>query len=545
MSRLALVTLLGVIACGPPQLTSLDPAEGPERTLVNVNGDVGFSGVVWDAGAGTETQIPGGFLGAYFFSVPPAAPLGPHDVALRRGGQTGNSLPFNVTAALPFGAPRLDRVSVAGTQFRAGNKVVVWLYAQGANIDVGAEVLVDGIVQPTVAHRGLRNDLFDVDPTTLDYPIYHYVSLLAAPGERDTGAVIQVKVRNRNGEESNTVDYTLPADAATLDSDGDDIPDAWELNGYDADGDGVIDIDLPGLGASVYRPDMLLEVDIMSGLTNVPDSTVFQAMQAAYAAAPIINPVGDNGVNLIIDFSGTVPFSQTLDLEGADDPGNGFANFYTLKGANFDNTNRGRLYHYCIWGNARPNGTSGVSDANLSGNVPGDDCIVSFDDFSAATQTVRSMASTLMHEVGHNLNQRHGGANHFQYNPAYSSVMSYNWQLRTGLSAATRRARPVCVPFYYADATAVEVNGALPGAISNVIDYSEGMVRTLNEAALNETTGVCNNVAADWNNDGDAVDNPVAVDRDGDGAADDLLSDFPNWARLLFAGPRLNGRFGA
>jgi hypothetical protein len=425
----------------------------------------------------------------------------------------------------------------------------VWLLVQGANVDVGAEVLVDGVVQPTAAIKALRNDLFGVAPGTLGNPLYHHLALLAAPGPRATGSSITVTIRNLDGMASNALVYQLPADAASLDSDGDDIPDTWELNGYDADGNGTVDVDLPALGAHRYRPDVLIEVDIMQGLTNPPAAAAFQAMRDAYAAAPYINLAPADGINLIFDTSGTVPFSQTTDLTGADNPAAGFANFYTLKNANFDNANRGRLYYYCIWANARPNGSSGVSDpsTNAAGtdfNGPGDDCIVSFDDFGAAFQTARSGAETLMHEIGHDFQQRHGGATHFQRNPTYNSVMSYNWQLRSGQSNATRRARPVCVPFYYGQAGATEVNGALPAAVNNVIDYSDGMGANLNEGALNEPNGVCNNVAVDWDGNGAATGASVAVDINGNGVTTDIWTDFPNWASLVFGGPRLNGANG-
>lgn len=57
-------------------------------------------------------------------------------------------------------------MSLGGATFKAGGQVTVWMVVQGANIDVGAEVLVDDVVQPTVAWKGLRNDFLGVDPTT-------------------------------------------------------------------------------------------------------------------------------------------------------------------------------------------------------------------------------------------------------------------------------------------------------------------------------------------------------------------------------------------
>jgi hypothetical protein len=385
----------------------------------------------------------------------------------------------------------------------------------------------------------MRGDRYGVDVNSLGLPIYHHTLLLSAPGDRPAGSTIAVKIRNSDGLESAVLNYQLPADAATMDSDGDDLPDDMELNGFDATGDGTIDVDLPALGANRFRPDIFLEVDVMNGLNNPPQAAVWTSMTDAFAAAPILNPIDSNGVHLVLDNTGTVAFSQTTDLSGADNPMTGHTNFYTFKAASFDDANRGRIYHYCIWANARPNGSSGISDVDFVNG--GDDCIVSFDDFGAAFQTVRSGAETLLHEFGHNLNQKHGGATHFNANPAYNSVMSYNWQLRTGDSNAGRRGDPVCVPLYYHDAGATEPNGALPAVVNNIVDYSDGMNRDLVENALNETQGVCLGAARDWNNDGDATDAAASRDINNDGDTADTWRDFANWANLVYRGPRMNG----
>lgn len=545
LNALTLLTLaLGAAGCGPPNLTTLNPSTGPVRTLVEVNGNTLVAQTLWDAGTPSEVGLPGAFLAASVFSVPATAATGVHNVQLIRGSVRGNAVPFTVTAAQPFGAPRLDRVSLASTTFNGAN-VETWLLVQGANVDVGAEVLVNGAVQPTVAYKGIRNDLLGVAPASLGYPIYHYLALLSAPGPRPVGSTITVAVRNTDNQVSNTLSYTLPANAQTLDSDGDDIPDVWELNGYDADNNGTIDVNLPALGANPFRPDVLLEVDIMQGLTNTPTAAAFNAMRDAYAAAPFINAAPNNGINLILDTSGSVPFRQTIDLTGADNPSAGFANFYTLKAANFDNAHRGRLYYYCIWANARPSGSSGVSDPssnNTDFTGPGDDCIVSFDDFPASYQSARNGAETLMHEIGHDFQQRHGGATHYPYTPNYSSVMSYSWQLRSGQPNSFRTSRPVCFAFYYGQAGATETNGAPPAAVGTIIDYSDGMGANLVESALNEAAGVCNNVAVNWDGDVNPAEPSVSVDLNG-GGANATLVDFPNWARLVFGGPRLNGAY--
>ncbi len=532
--------MLGALAaCGPPDLTSLDPNTGAERTLVLVSGDRIFANVLWDAETASERGLAGGFLGASMFSVPAGAAVAAHDVQLIRGTQRSGKLPFTVTAAQPFSAPRLDRVSIVGATFKPGNLVTTWLFVQGANTDVGAEVVVDGVVQPSVAWKAMRGDRYGVDVNSLGLPIYHHTLLLSAPGDRTAGSTIAVKIRNSDGLESAVLNYQLPADSVSLDSDGDDLPDRIERLGFDADGNGTIDVDLPALGANPYRPDVFLEVDVMNGLANPPAAGVWTSMTQAFAAAPILNPIDSNGVHLVLDNSGTVAFSQTTDLTGADNPMTGHTNFYTFKAASFDDANRGRIYHYCIWANARPNGSSGISDVSFGNG--GDDCIVSFDDFSAPFQTVRSGAETLMHEFGHNLDQKHGGETHFNSNPAYNSVMSYNWQLRSGRNDAWRLSKPVCAQLYWHDAAATEPGGAVPAMINNVVDYSDGMNRDLVENALVETQGVCIGTARDWNSDGDATDAAATLDINGDADTADTWRDFANWAKLLYRGPRLNG----
>jgi hypothetical protein len=228
------------------------------------------------------------------------------------------------------------------------------------------------------------------------------------------------------------------------------------------------------------------------------------------------------------------------------------ANFYTLKGANFDNARRGGIFHYAIWGNMQPGGFSGISDiafaaddANGVATGSGDDFIVSFDDFPGSFQTLRSQVETLMHEFGHNLGQRHGGNNHSQLKPNYWSVMAYTWQLRTGRSDAARLQRVTCPPCYYADAGATEPGGALPAVINAITDYSEGMAITLveNNNTLNETTGACG-LPVDWNNDADQTDVNINADVDDNGSATDTVTDFANWRALNYRGPATNGSIG-
>jgi hypothetical protein len=426
--------------------------------------------------------------------------------------------------------------------------VTPWLYVQGANIDVGAVVQVNGADVACASHRVLRNQLHGVAPTALGNPIRHFLSVIAAPGALTAGDTISVTVRNLDAQTSAAFSYRLPADAATMDSDGDNIPDTWETSGFDANGDGTIDIDLKALGANPWRPDLFVEVDVMSGLDNPPIDTVgttpgtFDTARAMFAAAPFISPSGPNGINLVVDSSGSVAFEATVGFAPVIGSPMGTTEFTTLKAANFDDANRGRIYHYALWANMMPGGFSGVSDVDFGGTESGDDFLVTFDDFPAAFQTLRSQVETFAHELGHGLGQRHGGDTHSTLKPNYPSVMSYAWQLRSGQSNATRRARTTCTPFYWADAAATEPGGAPPATINAVTDYSDGMFADVveNNNSLDEPSGVCG-VAVDWNNDGDTTDLDLSVNADDNGASNETLRDFANWRNINFRGPEQNG----
>lgn len=549
----ALLGLLVLAGCERPTLTALDEPSGPEHALVVIQGsNLLFSSLVWDAGLPAETKVPGGFLGGYMFSVPPGASLGNHPVALENSRGRSATLNFSVTAPQPFGAPRIDYVTSGDATFDAAGSVTTWLYVQGANLDVGSVVQVGGVDVATVAHKGLRNNLYGVAPTTLGYPIYHYVSVLAVAGARPAGSNLALTVRNLDGQVSPAFNYTLPANAASLDSDGDSLLDSWETAGFDANGDGAVDVDLPALGTNPYRRDVLLEVDVMNGLANPPIATTpgnpgtFDMARAMFAAAPILNPTTDDGINLILDTSGTVPFWSIVGFNAADNALLSTANYSTLKAANFANATRDNIYHYAIWASSMPGGFSGISDIQFdaAGNVtgPGDDFIVSFDTFGASFQTLRSQVETLAHEFGHNLGQQHGGNNNVTLKPNYWSVMAYTWQLRTGQTPARRRQLATCPPSYYATAGATEPNGALPAAINAVVDYSEGMAANVveNTGTLNEPNGVCGQ-AVDWNNDGDQLDVNLNADADDNGIVNGAVTDFANWRALRFNGPASDG----
>lgn len=255
-----------------------------------------------------------------------------------------------------------------------------------------------------------------------------------------------------SGNDRTTADGldTLDADCEFPDRDGDALPDLWETNGYDADGDGTPDVDLPGMGADPDRKDIFLEIDFMAP-HRLEQSGVDLVVQA-FAAAPVPNPNGPSGIELHVDngpgsvmdpSSGAlwgarsghdqVPHQAVL---GSVTPGAyQWGEFDLLKLAHFADE-REPVFHYAISAHAHSGTVSGIARG-----APSSDLLVTLGEGCLQLQGVdctlaaKEQAGTLMHELGHNLGLLHGGDDSVSYKPSYLSVMNYAFQL-TGLVGA-------------------------------------------------------------------------------------------------------------
>ena len=299
------------------------------------------------------------------------------------------------------------------------------------------------------------------------------------------------------------------------DSDGDGLLNSWETDGYDDNGDGVVDVDLPRMGADPNHKDLFLELDWVAGRT--PTRAAIGAIVAAFAAAPKEagiragerqgaggenedtfgvsappNPDGRLGINLHVDTGvlidprarkgqatgtchdnvdngggdlqdGSDPDCPYLDSSVEDpmagnctnadnqnadclvgdarfaQPGaNGVAlghgteiaepgacklddKFYTAKRVRFSPERR-LIFRYAILAH-RPSTCEGSSGGQ--GEIGGNDFIVFNREFDNGTGT---SPGTIMHELGHTLNLRHGGFEDHNCKPNYLSVMNYDLQ---------------------------------------------------------------------------------------------------------------------
>lgn len=530
-------------AAGPaisaPTLIGLGPAQGATRALVEIAGqDLDGAVVVWDAETPAAKRLPPAMAGAVMFTVPAGATLGAHKVRVERGNQRSELLTFTVTASAVNATPRIDDISLAAAQFAADGRVTATLYVQGANIDVGAQILIDGVVVESQAHRALTTNLYGVAPTMLAYPIDHYLARLVPLPAKPGGSQIQVEVRNEAGELSAKRVYRLPQSAALLDSDGDGLTDVQETQGFN-NGNGLVD--LKALGTDPYRKDVLLELDVMQNVV-VPVPTTQDAQgtldvaRSVFADAPVLSPYGPRGIRLYIDATGRLAHSDFISLW----PMPGIADLPALRRDNFTKARRG-AFHYAVWAGGHPSNWSGHSNVDFTKGY-GDSFFVSLGAADPKFQTVRAQAETLVHELGHNLGQRHGGVDDYQYSPVYLSDMAYTWQLRTSLGADFWKKATTCSAFYYG-IDRDELAPAAPPVERIVIDYSQGMGSelTFGSGALDERRGVCGR-AFDWDGDDTISVTPVNA-RPYDpnkilpvnGPV--ILRDYPNWANLRFDGP--------
>jgi len=294
---------------------------------------------------------------------------------------------------------------------------------------------------------------------------------MGSPLHDDGRVVFNASLRIEDAQHNTTSVWRVIE--AIPDTDGDGLWDTWETDGLDVDGDGVIDLDLPAMGADPNRKDLFLEVDAMVGFT--PDPSVGPALVSAFANAPLSNPDGSTGATLHFVTGAGSGVVDEANLPTVDFPNrwadadDGSPGFDTLKtqffgtsseraDPNWTNIREAKLLaiRYCIFGRTHSGGkSSGLAE------LPGNDFIVTLGAFPVIGGTPTQQASTLMHELGHTLGLRHGGADNTNYKTNYFSVMNYLWQF------------------------------PLPPQISAwMMDYSRVELPTLNELALVESAGV-------------------------------------------------------
>lgn len=303
---------------------------------------------------------------------------------------------------------------------------------------------------------------------------------------------------------------------ATTDADNDGIPDSAEVSGGTYAG-----MDLYSMGARTGQRDIFIEVDYMTstdpGVT--PRKEALQKVVDAFAAQNIAVHF-DTGTQFnssfsVADFnlgqgSNSVPYEKcvTMDQTTCSSNTSTRRSVWDWKIEHSDVRRRG-VFHYLLFGNSQnANGSAGSSGR---AELPGNDLIVTMGNWGFSTgsttalnKLINMQASTLMHELGHNLNLRHGGDEDDNYKPNYWSVMNYLYQLN-GLDASPsgstaylrwRKER------YGSISVCDLANSPCDAPSQFIMNYSDGTSQALNENSLQESDNIGRGAVsayADWN----------------------------------------------
>lgn len=303
--------------------------------------------------------------------------------------------------------------------------------------------------------------------------------------------------------------FDIGSDPNDKDTDGDGLGDGDEVLGTTAG------LDLPALGVSPLRRDILIEYDWFDDSldcgnhTHRPTQTSFDIVTAAFAAAPLTNPDGSTGINFIHDRGQGGELSGgnfVSDADGVLVGGVNSPEFQGYKSSHFADERRG-YFHYAIL----PHRYNSTSSSSGQAEIFGDDLIVSL----YCANSSYNVAHTIVHELGHNLGLLHGGDDFCNYKPNYNSVMNYRYQF-----------------------PGVDSNCTPPG--DGVLDYSVGDRLVLDENDLDENDGVCGAPSWDWNGNS-VIESSVAFDTNSDddfqvqlcGGTLSTLDDHDDWGGLL------------
>ncbi len=234
-------------------------------------------------------------------------------------------------------------------------------------------------------------------------------------------------------------EFAVRSPQVLRDRDGDGLLDEWEEHGLDVNGDGIVDLDLPALGADPDHKDLFVEVDAMSGHAPLPD-TLDRVVQA-FAAAPaelIFNPDGLPGVRLhLVDYANEYSV-QSPDVTIAEqpfsgDPAEAWRQFHELKrqflgnqsdreSANAENilNAKQQVFRYVLFADTQgTQGTAGAAEP-LGWNV-----MLTLGDWSVPGGTSRQQSAVFMHYLGRMLGLEPGGQDDIPYKSNYLSVMNF------------------------------------------------------------------------------------------------------------------------
>jgi hypothetical protein len=232
----------------------------------------------------------------------------------------------------------------------------------------------------------------------------------------------------------NPVNGVGPDGVEGPDTDGDGLLNVWETTGIDFNDDGIIDFRPSTLGANPNKKDLFYEVDSMVGLA--PEQAAYDIIISRFKNAPVTNPDGSTGINLVFIVDDSNIPTQKTDGSGESVTGMGSA-FDVIK----------NQFYGSAADRAAPNAKNLLaarelavryylmaSDTGNNGGFAGINSIYGQTNVGAIAPVLRVpkiYADITMHEIGHNLGLLHGGNTDTNNQPNYFSIMNYLYAYET------------------------------------------------------------------------------------------------------------------
>jgi hypothetical protein len=384
------------------------------------------------------------------------------------------------------------------------------------------------------------------------------------------GTVITAEGNGGSEGGSARIKFRVDVPNPLLDSDGDGIPDDWELYGVYIDPDGKYGplarqlIDLPKMGAEWDKPDIFLQVDWMAdadpnGKNEILATSVITTVMTAFAQAPAsatrpagINlhvDQGPNSVNFPTNLARAkrIDWAMTLGTASGDATTYDWSEFENIKtrpGDGFISTGRSSIFHYVIVAAGMPPSTKAVG---ISRGYGASDFIVA--DGSTVSNLEHSL--TLMHELGHNLGLRHGGGDDVVNKPNYLSIMNPMFSSKPGLlfnfQPTLDYSRAALLEL---DEEHLNENIGLDSAAAGFTTYQQCPATGTNPTSPTTSVRImdASQGPIDWDCETKFGElppppdpEPVRYDVNGDGQTEPPLQSFDDWGHITFKGGLIGG----
>ena len=309
--------------------------------------------------------------------------------------------------------------------------------------------------------------------------------------------------------------------SATLDTDQDSLFDIWELT-WDINDDGIIDI----LDANRKQSDIYVEINWMEGFK--PDQESLDTVQESFEKSKAgYKNKGISLHNVWGEESSHIPVLALDDISATINP-------------YFTDEIRKHAYHCALFGDQYSQNSQTTTSSGLASMSWDQVLFVAMGCSGSSLLSVDQAAGTYMHELGHNLDLRHGGSDNLNYKPNYLSIMNYSFQF-TGLQGTgkydySHYKLPDLDENSLNENSGIDIGGLTQGTgLGTIIHYSQTDTPTF-ERIAGRPYNFDKNTDSNGN---DIIDqSPVSVDINGDGDFN-TLSSINDWDSIVLNGGKI------